>query len=45
MVDELVERIFSGSPSELVSHLLQSDQVDSGELDRIKQFVRQYERQ
>ncbi len=45
MVGELVERIFGGSPSELVSHVLQSDQVDSGELDRIRQFVRQYERQ
>lgn len=44
MVGELVERIFGGSPSELVSHLLESDQVDSGELDRIKQLVRQYER-
>ena len=45
MVGELVERIFGGSPSELVSHLLESDQVDSGELDRIKQLVRQQERQ
>ena len=45
MVGELVERIFGGSPSELVSHVLQSDQVDSGELDRIRQLVRQYERQ
>ncbi len=45
MVGELVERIFGGSPSELVSHLLESDQVDSGELDRIKQLVRQHERQ
>ena len=45
MVGELVERVFGGSPSELVSHLLESDQVDSGELDRIKQLVRQHERQ
>lgn len=44
MVGELVERIFGGSPSELVSHLLESDQVNSGELDRIKQLVRQHER-
>jgi len=45
MVGELVERIFGGSPSELVSHLLESDQVDSDELGRIKQLVRQHERQ
>ncbi len=45
MIGELVERIFGGSPAELVSHLLESDQVDSGELDRIKQLVRQYDRQ
>lgn len=45
MVGELVERIFGGSPSELVSHLLDSEQVDSSELDRIKQLVRRHERQ
>jgi predicted transcriptional regulator len=43
MVGELVERIFGGSPSELVSHLLESDQVDAGELKRIKELVRQHE--
>ena len=42
MVGELVERVFGGSPAELVSHLLQSDQVDANELDRIKQLVRQH---
>jgi len=45
MVGELVERIFGGSPAELVSHLLDSDQVDASELDRIKQLVRQHEAQ
>jgi BlaI family transcriptional regulator, penicillinase repressor len=44
MVGELVERIFGGSPADLVSHLLKSEQVDSDELDRIKQLVRQYEK-
>lgn len=39
MVGELVERIFGGSPSELVNHLLDTDQVDASELDRIKQLV------
>ena len=43
MVGELVECIFGGSPADLVSHLLKSDQVDSAELDRIKQLVRQHE--
>jgi predicted transcriptional regulator len=43
MVGELVERIFGGSPAELVSHLLDSGQVDAGELDRIKRLVRQHE--
>lgn len=43
MVGDLVERIFGGSPADLVSHLLKSEQVDLAELDRIKQLVRQYE--
>ena len=45
MVGELIERIFGGSPSELVSHLLQSDQIDRSELDRIKKLIRERERQ
>lgn len=44
MVGELVERIFGGSPADLVSHLLESKQVDATELDRIKQLVHQHER-
>jgi predicted transcriptional regulator len=43
MVGELVERIFGGSPAELVSHLLDTGQVDASELDRIKRLVRQHE--
>ena len=43
MIGELMERIFGGSPSELVSHLLDNDQVDAKELDRIKQLVRKHE--
>lgn len=43
VVGELVERIFGGSPSELVSHLLESEKVDAAELDRIKQLVQQHE--
>lgn len=45
MVGELVDRIFAGSPSELVSHLLESDHVDASELDRIKQLVQDYDAQ
>lgn len=45
MVGELVTRVFGGSPAELVSHLLQSDQVDSEELQRIKDLVRKHQRQ
>ena len=44
MVKDLVERIFGGSPAELVSHLLKSEDVNSGELDRIKQLVRRHEK-
>lgn len=43
VVRDLVDRIFGGSPSELVSHLLETDQVDRVELDRIKQLVRRHE--
>lgn len=43
MVGEFVDRIFDGSPSELVNHLLDSDQVDAEELSRIKQLVREHE--
>ena len=44
LVDELVERIFGGSPSALVSHLLESEQVDPDELHRIKQLVSKHEK-
>jgi predicted transcriptional regulator len=43
IVGELVERVFGGSPSELVNHLLSSDQVDAEELQRIKELVREYD--
>lgn len=44
MVGEFVDRIFGGRPSELVNHLLDSDQVDSRELQRIKALVSAHER-
>lgn len=43
LVGELVSRVFNGSPSELVNHLLDTDQVDAKELQRIKQLIQQQE--
>lgn len=43
LVGEFVERIFGGRPSELVNHLLDSDQVDAAELQRIKALVKEHE--
>jgi BlaI family penicillinase repressor len=43
IVGELVERVFGGSPSELVNHLLSSEQVDAEELQRIKELVEEYD--
>lgn len=45
MVGELVDRLFGGSPAELVNHLLASDQVDDRELKRIKELVNEHETQ
>ena len=42
ILGELVERVFGGSPAALVSHLLDSDQIDASELERIKQLVRHH---
>ncbi|APZ93384.1 BlaI/MecI/CopY family transcriptional regulator [Fuerstiella marisgermanici] len=39
LVGELVDRVFGGSPAELVNHLLASDQIDKDELERIKELV------
>ena len=43
MVSELVERVFEGSPAELVSHLLETHDVDAAELARIKAMVAKHE--
>ena len=43
MVGELVERVFGGSPAELVNQLLESNQVDADELARIKALVKKHE--
>ena len=34
--------LMTGSPAALVSHLLDSDQIDASELERIKQLVRHH---
>ena len=39
MVGELVKGVFGGSPAELVSHLLETHEVDADELARIKEMV------
>ncbi len=43
MVGDLIERVFGGSPSALVNHLLDSSQVDNQELQRIKQLVQEHD--
>ncbi|MEW4486431.1 BlaI/MecI/CopY family transcriptional regulator [Thalassoglobus sp. JC818] len=42
IVGDLVDRVFGGSPAELVNHLLSSDQVDKQELERIKKLVNEH---
>jgi predicted transcriptional regulator len=42
IVGELVDRVFGGSPAELVNHLLSSEQVDQRELERIKRLVNEH---
>jgi BlaI family transcriptional regulator, penicillinase repressor len=42
LVTDLVERVFDGSPAQLVSHLLETQDVDSQELKRIQSLVEQY---
>ena len=42
MMGDLVGRVF-GSPSELVSQLLDSEHVDADELGRIKELIEQHE--
>lgn len=43
VVTDLLERLFSGRPSELVSHLLDSQPIDAAELARIKNLVAKHE--
>ncbi|MFN3150339.1 BlaI/MecI/CopY family transcriptional regulator [Bremerella sp.] len=43
LIGDVIERIFGGSPAELVNHLLESESIDSTELQRIKELVRKHE--
>lgn len=43
VVQEVVDRVFGGSSSALVSHLLETQELPPDELDRIKQLIRDYE--
>lgn len=39
VVHDLIDRMFSGSAAQLVSQVLESDQVDAAELRRIRELV------
>lgn len=39
MVADLADRLFAGSPSALVSHLLDAHDVDAGELEALRKIV------
>jgi BlaI family penicillinase repressor len=45
MLVDLVERLFAGDVTELVSHLLDECDVTADELAKLKQLIRQRERQ
>ena len=42
VVREVVDRVFGGSASALVSHLLENEELDRGELEEIKQLIRDH---
>lgn len=39
MVEDLVDGLFGGEPSELVSHLLREREIDGAELDRLQALI------
>ena len=43
MVERLVDELFGGSPAALVSHLLESSEVDPGELEQIQKLIQEHE--
>jgi BlaI family penicillinase repressor len=44
MTDDLVDRLFEGSLSSTVSHLLDAREVSSEELDQLEQLIRRHKR-
>ena len=44
MADDLVDRLFEGSLTDTVSHLLETREVGPQELDRLKRMVEKQER-
>ena len=44
-VDELTQRVFEGNVTNLVSHLLQADDIGPGDLARVKALIEERERQ
>ena len=40
-IRELTENLFGGDPAELLSHLVRADEVDRGELERIRELLDQ----
>jgi BlaI family penicillinase repressor len=43
VVREVVDRVFGGSATALVSHLLENEELVQGELEQIKQLIREHE--
>jgi len=44
VVKDFVDKVFGGITAELVSHLLENEQLPATELERIKQLIRNYEK-
>jgi predicted transcriptional regulator len=43
LVGDLLKRLFDGRPSQLVSHLLEREEVDAEELTRIRELLAEHE--
>jgi predicted transcriptional regulator len=44
MADDLVDRLFAGSLADAMSHLLQTREVSSDELERLEELIEQHKR-
>jgi len=45
MSDDLVDRLFDGSLADAVSHLLETREVEPGELDELERLIRKHKQQ